>query len=336
MPPPPPRAQAAAEPRAPAPPRPPAPSRPPAPTVDEELELEEAQGPLPRSLAITVLAVLWMLGILVYAGSGLWLAAVGQGPTRIAAVVCCGLGALVSVAMAFGLWTRAGWARVLQIVLAGVGILTCAFAPVSIAILVYMLRADTRLQFSGLDVGELAPADAERLRGDASGLPFTIAILAALLVSLLLVGGASFALGTLGVGLQNLNQTSSAALEGGAVANLRTLASAQEAFRAGTCDGFSDLGGLMNPASLIPNYPVAGPSFLPQDFALAERGGYRYELRVEDPLQPSDGCPSRLYRRYVFTASPLAGAGRHFLVAADGLVRFAQDRPATLQDPPLE
>lgn len=307
----------------------------PPPSADEELELEETQGPLPRSLAITVLVGLWVLGILLYAGGGLWLAAVSQGSLRIGAIVFGGLLSLLSVAMAFGLWTRAGWARVLQIVLAGVGILTCAFAPVSIAILVYMLRADTRLQFSGLDLSELSPPDAETLSRDASGLPFTLAILGALLVSLLLAGGASFAFGTLGVGLGTLSQAGSSARESVAIVNLRTLAAAQQAFRAGTCDGYSDLGGLMDPASLIPNYPATGPAFLPEDFAQAERGGYRYELLVEEPLELQDGCPTRLYRRYSFSASPVAGPGRHFLIAADGQVRFAQDRPATIQDPPL-
>lgn len=333
--PPPPRPPAAAEPRAPVPQRSPAASRvPPPPAPEEELDVEDAQGPPPRPLAITVLALLWGLGILVYIADALWLAAVSQGATRIVGLVFGGLLSLLSVAMAFGLWTRAGWARILQIVLAGVGILTCAFAPVSIVILVYMLRADTRLQFSGADLGELAPADAERLGRDDSSL-FTVAIVGALLLSLLLAGGAYFAIGTLGMGIENLSQTGSTAREGVAIVNLRTLASAQQAFRAGTCDGFADLGGLMNPSSLIPNYPPAGPAFLPEDFALAERGGYRYELRVEEPLEPPDGCPSRLYRRYAFSASPVAGAGRHFLIAPDGQVRFAQDRPATQQDPPL-
>jgi hypothetical protein len=333
-PPPPPRPAAGPEARPPVPPRPPATRRPP-PPPDEEIQLEDAQGPPPRSLAITLLAGLWVLGILLYAGGGLWLAADLQGPWRILAIVSGGLLSLLSVAMAFGLWARAGWARVLQIVLAGVGILTCVFAPVSIAILVYMLRADTRLQFSGLDLGELSPQDAETASRDASGVPFTLAILGALLVSLLLAGGASFLLGTLGVGLGNLSQAESSARESVAIVNLRTLASAQQAFRAGTCDGYSDLGGLMDPASLIPNYPVGGPAFLPQDFASAERGGYRYELQVEDPLDLQDGCPSRLYRRYSFSASPVEGSGRHFMVAADGQVHHAEDRPATLQDPVL-
>jgi hypothetical protein len=333
--PPPPRPSAAPEPRPAVPPRPPATRRPPPPPVEEEIELEDAQGPLPRPLAVTLLTGLWVLGVLLYAGGGLWLAAVSQGPTRIGAIVSGGLLSLLSVAMAFGLWTRAGWARVLQIVLAVVGILTCAFAPVSIAILVYMLRADTRLQFSGMDLGELSPQDAERVSRDASGLPFTLAILGGLVVSLLLAGGASFLLGRLGGGLANLPQADSSARESVAIVNLRTLASAQQAFRAGTCDGYSDLGGLMDPSSLIANYPAGGPAFLPQDFALAERGGYRYDLQVEEPMELQDGCPSRLYRRYAFSASPIEGSGRHFLITADGQVRVAEDRPATPEDPIL-
>jgi hypothetical protein len=171
------------------------------------MELEEAQGLPPRPLAITLLAVLWGFGVLLYIGDAIWAASASEGAARVAGVVFGGLLSLLSVAMAFGLWTRASWARILQIVLAAIGILSCAFAPVSIVILVYMLRSDTRLQFSGVDLGELPPQDAERLARDNSSI-FTVAIVGALLLSMLLVGGAYVALGTLGLGMQNLHTLS--------------------------------------------------------------------------------------------------------------------------------
>jgi hypothetical protein len=285
---------------------------------------------------VTVLAALWACGILLYAGLGIWLAATGDGWVRVAGVGAGGLAALVSAAMAFGLWVRAGWARSLQIVLAGIGILTCVFAPVSIAILVYMLRADTKLQFSGRDVAELTPEEAEAATRDGAGVPFSVAILGTLLLSGLLAGGASALVGALGKGASALGSARTAANESAVVGDLRTLASAQEAFRAGTCDGYASLEGLLDPSNLIPNYPPGGPAFLPPNFAQAERNGYRYELRVEDPLPPQEGCPSPIYRRYSFGAGPVSGAGRHFLIEPDMLVHVAEDRPATPEDPPLQ
>jgi hypothetical protein len=283
-------------------------------------------------MAIKVLVALWAVGILFYAGLGLWLAATGEGMVRVAGVALGGLLALVSAAMAFGLWVRSGWARTLQIVLAAIGLLTCVFAPISIAILIYMLRADTRLQFSGQDLAELPPEDAEAATRDASGLPFTAAFLGTLLLSMLLAGGAGALLGTLGLGVTSLENARAGVNEGATVAQLRMMAAAQEAFRAGTCDGYANLDGLLQPSSVIPNYPAGGPAFLSPDFAQAERKGYRYELRVEDQMPAQEGCPDPLYRRFSYSAQPASGPGRHFLIEADGVIHVAQDRPATPQD----
>jgi hypothetical protein len=320
-------------PRPASPPRPPAPPRPEAPLAEDNVELVDAQGPIPRSTAVTLLVALWALGILLYAGLGLWLAATVEGMARVAGVALGGLLALLSAAMAFGLWARRGWARTLQIVLAGLGILTCVFAPVSLAILIYMLRAGTRLQFSDHDLAELSPEEAEAATRDASGLPFTVAFLGTLLLSLLLLGGAGALFRTLGMAVPSLGQARSAANDSAAIGSLRTMASGQQAFRAGTCDGYADLDGLMNPSSVIPNYPAGGPAFLPPEFAQAERDGYRYELRVEEPLPAQEGCPQPLYRRYGFSATPVSGSGRHFLIESEGVIHVAQDRPATPQDP---
>jgi len=321
-------------PRPSAPPRPPSPpARPEAPAAEEDAEPLDGQGPIPRSMAIKVLAVLWGLGILYYGGIGLWLAATGEGMTRVVGVALGGLLALVSAAMAFGLWTRGGWARGLQIALAVLGILSCVFAPVSIAILIYMLRADTRLQFSGQDLAELPAEDAERATRDASGVPFTAGILGTLLLSLLLAGGAWALVSTLGMGIASFDKVRTGASQAMVITELRALASAQDAFRAGTCDGYASLDALLNPSSAIPNYPAGGPAFLAAEFNQPERNGYRFELRVEDPLPAQDGCPNPIYRRYAYSAAPASGSGPHFLIEPDGVIHTAEDRPATAEDP---
>lgn len=314
------------------PPRPPQPRIPPPEEEDEELEYEPVEGPIPRSMVVSLLAVLWTLGIPLYAGLGIYGMTATEGMWRVGSVAIGGLLALLSAAMAFGIWTRSGWSRVLQIVLAGLGILTCVFAPVSIAILVYMLRSDTRTQFSGRDLSELAPEEADAADRDSSGLPFTIAIFVTLLLSALIIaaGGALY-----GSSIAAMTSARQSANESAAIGNLRSMVSAQEAFRAGTCDGYSDFEGLVNPASVIPNYPAGGPAFLSSDFARPIRNGYRYELLTEDPLEPQEGCPVRLYRRYSFAAEPESGSGRHFLVGSDGVIYAAMDRPATPQDAPL-
>ena len=313
-------------------PRPPRASVPRVPPPQEQEELEPAEGPIPRSMVVSLLAVLWAMGFPLYAGLGIYGLTATEGMWRVASVATGGMLALLSAAMAFGIWSRSGWARNLQIVLAGLGILTCAFAPVSIAVLVYMLRSDTRLQFSGQDLSELSPEEADAASRDSVGLPFTIAILAALFVSWLVAGGVGLLFGSSIGAMTKARQSANASA---AIGNLRTLVSAQEAFRAGTCDGYADFDGLVNPANVIPNYPVGGPSFLSADFARPIRNGYRYELRAEDPLPPQEGCPARLYRRYRFSANPESGSGRHFLVESDAIIYVALDRPATPQDPPL-
>lgn len=242
----------------------------------------------------------------------------------------------LSGVMAFGLWSGAGWARILQLVLAGLGILTCAFAPVSIVILAYMLRSDTAVHFSGrAGFEQLSPQEAEAAGRDSAGLLFTLAILAALFVSAIFASIAGYFVPQY-VTVPSFLKPTAAAGEKAAIARLRTLALKEEAFRAGTCDGFADLEGLLNPSSVIPNYPPSGPTFLPRDFAKPEQAGYRFEMKVEDPISPGEGCPSRSFRSYEYSAKPLLGDGRFFVVGPDAVVRAASGRPATPGDAPLE
>jgi len=321
VPPPPPRA-VSPPPRRPAPPRP-APERPRPATG------RGGDDPIPRPLTITVLAVLWLVGVPAYGIGGLALAFVGREAglwAALPAVVGLGL-ALVCAAMGFGLWSRSPWARLLQMGLAVLGICSPAILT-CILILIYMLRPETRIQFSGRrDFRDLAPSEARTVRENASDTAFTLSILGSLLVAALVAG-----LIALFTGPWTTHKGIPADAQ--AIGRLQTLAAAQEAFRAGTCDGYADLEGLIHPSRVIPNYPPGGPAFLEARYAQPEGDGYRFDLRVEEPVPPRDGCPARSYRRFAYAALPLSGTGPYFVVGPDRVVRRAEGRPAGPEDPP--
>jgi hypothetical protein len=93
-----------------------------------------------RPLTVTVLAVLWMASVVLYLGSGIAGLVGERGLYGMLSAAFGGLLAAISVAMAVGLWQVKPWARIAQIVLAGIGVLTCSGTLPSIAIIVYLLR----------------------------------------------------------------------------------------------------------------------------------------------------------------------------------------------------
>lgn len=146
---------APAGPAAPTPaPQPPAqpPRRPPAPPARPTAPASrQASGPSPgpvaRPLTVTLLAVFWMIGLLYYPiVTVVWLPRLG-GVGALALGAAGALATLVSGVMAWGLWTRRGWARFAQIAAAIFGVLTCAFAPASATILAYLFRTDVQDHF---------------------------------------------------------------------------------------------------------------------------------------------------------------------------------------------
>jgi hypothetical protein len=140
----------------------------------------------PRPLTVSVLAGLWALAAVVSAGAGLAAALAGglPGLAKVGAAATALLGAALAAFMAFGLWRRAPWARVLQIGLAGLGLLGCPLTTLAAGTaLVYMLRPEVRLHFSGRrEPRDLAPADAAALRDNSAETAFTFAILATLVL----------------------------------------------------------------------------------------------------------------------------------------------------------
>jgi type II secretory pathway pseudopilin PulG len=275
-----------------------------------------------------VLAVLWLLGAPAYGIGGLALAFLGRDAGLWAAIpaVIGLILALLCAVMGFGLWSRSPWARLLQIGLAVLGlcspsILTC------ILILIYLTRPEARVQFSGRrDFSDLSPSEARIVRENSSDTVFALSILGSLLVAALLAGLLAFF-------ANPWSRRPGTGPEARAIARLEAVAAAQEAFRAGTCDAYADLEGLIHPSSVIPNYPAGGPPFLDARYGQPEDAGYRFDLRVEDPVAPAAGCPARSYRQFAYAALPLSGTGPNYVVGPDRVVRTAEGRPAGPEDP---
>jgi hypothetical protein len=109
-----------------------------------------AQPPAPtsRPLTVSILAALWGVSVMLYGVGALASLVLQSGVVAFLSAAFCAFLALVSGAMAFGLFTMKPWARIAQIVLAAIGLLNCPFTFASVATLVYLLRADAKARFA--------------------------------------------------------------------------------------------------------------------------------------------------------------------------------------------
>lgn len=149
------------------------------------------RGALPRPLTITVLAVLWLLAGAVYGALGLGYAIFGARGTSALAAGAAGISmAVLSSVVGFGLWARAPWARLLQLVLAGVGVFSCVFTLPSLAIIAYMLRPEVQLHFAGPRI--LSAEESERATTATPEMAFTLGIVGTLVISILFAGVAGY------------------------------------------------------------------------------------------------------------------------------------------------
>jgi hypothetical protein len=295
------------------------------------------RGPIPRPLTVTLLAALWALAVLLYLGLGAWMGlSTGlRGWARAGGATFFLLAALLGVVLSAGLWTCRPWARWLQIGVALLGLLNLPFALAALTVLLYLLRGEARVAFSGKrDRSQLSAEDQALVEEESGETAFAATLLGTVLLGVLITAGLLYwARGRLG------GPEGTSPAETSVVAELREMAAAQRQFREGTAGacpgGFADLEGLRHPADVIPNYRATGPAFLGPEFEAGERHGYSFTLAVTDPLPASEGCPKRAFRRYRYVAAPL-GSGRHFALESDGRIHAAADHPATTQDPPIE
>ena len=115
------------------------------------LARKPASAPATRPLTVTVLAGLWLVSIVLYAVAALGAAPL-YGLSGMAAggtIATATLLAVLSGLMAYGLFNLKPWARVLQAVIAGLGLLVCPFTLASATTLIYVLRPGTRSAFGG-------------------------------------------------------------------------------------------------------------------------------------------------------------------------------------------
>ena len=308
-------------------------------SVDDVRVEAAAEGPgtftgsrRPRPLTVTVLLVLWTLSVPLYLIAGVALALATQGIGRAALIVAGLAMATLSLAMAVGLWQGRRWAWVAQIAVATIGVFVCPFTLASIAVLVYMLRPAVQWHFS--DRRQNQPESAGQ--GEAM---FAGALVAAVVLGVLLTAALTVLARTARTGAgANAGRmfVRTPAEEKVATAQLAAFAAAEDAFHSVCNTGYGELQGLLHPGTVIAAYPSDGPAFLRGPaFENAERDGYRYTLTVEDEMPPTAGCPTRRFRRFLYTATPL-GAGRSLAIGPDGVIRAAQGRPANLDDPPAE
>jgi hypothetical protein len=121
--------------------------------------------PPTRPLTVSVLAGLWLVSVVFYAAAALGAAPfLGlNGVAAAAAIAFSALLAFVSALMAYGLFTLRPWARPLQAVIAGLGLLVCPFTLASATTLIYALRPGTRAVFGDARAGAVGAAESAEL-----------------------------------------------------------------------------------------------------------------------------------------------------------------------------
>jgi hypothetical protein len=102
-----------------------------------------------RPLTVTILAILWGVSIPLYLLSALGVLFADLGGMRFALAALYLVLTGISGVMGWGLWALKPWARMAQIVIAALGILTCSFAIASIGTIVYLIRPAAKATFSG-------------------------------------------------------------------------------------------------------------------------------------------------------------------------------------------
>jgi hypothetical protein len=140
-----------------------------------------------------VLSGLWLASVFLFGGGAVFVALRGELPApfgALAAALCTFL-AVLSVAMAYGVWMLKPWARLLQIAIAAIGLLNCPMTLASATVLVYMLRKPTALWFSGRDLGRRSSEEAAAL-DLSSETAFALAVLAMTALGVLLTAGGAW------------------------------------------------------------------------------------------------------------------------------------------------
>jgi len=312
------------------------PDLPPA-TAGHDDPLPRAGGTLTRPPAITVLSIVHFItaGLaLLTAIACLYVAGTntGSGSDGSLAVVVGVIalaGAAVTGVCATGLWTLRPYGRVVQLVLAGIGLLAIPIGTLLAGLLLaYLFKPGVKVLFARRPGDALTVAESAAIARDANG-GLAIAVIVMLLAGPVLTLPIMAA-----VAIPGLLRARMAANEAAAIGAVRAVLSAQATFAAECGDGHyaSSLESLGTPATSARN------AFLLPDLATdpVERSGYRMALMPGDPIAgAAAACNGTLVVDDFFVhAAPIEPGitgGRFFGINAEGtLLESREPIPVTI------
>ena len=282
---------------------------------------------LTRPGIVTLLAVLQFIAatILLLGGAiGTFAALMSEDPDRglglLAAVVLGGVGVL-QLACGIGLWKLKPYGRVLQIVLAVIGLLGIPIGTIiSIFILIYMFKPGIRALFSGKAIPELTRAELVEIAALTQGSQATTVIV------VVLVGLASFVvLGILAaIAVPGLLRARMAGNEAAAIGSLRAINTAQASYAAAAGAGRY----AVTLAVLAAACPGSSQGFISPELSRdpSVKSGYTFNLESAGAGAGADDCNGvRTEIDYYATGVPVrAGTtgARGFATSAAGTIFF--------------
>jgi hypothetical protein len=280
-----------------------------------------------RPTVITVLGILGILGgslCLLGAAAVLLVAWGPEGPATMAAIgAAYAVVGVLQLATGIGLLRLEPWARTLQIGLAVVGLLGIPCGTIiSILILVYMLKPEVKLLFSGVSPSQLAPQELEMVQRLSQGSGVTVAIV---VVAVVIIGIAGVGM-VAAIAIPSLLRARVSANESATIGDLRTMISAQAAYASANWGHGDRPECLAAPSNCIPDYPPDAPYFLDSTLLQPEqRHGYRFRFLpgpTAELREGERGSPSSL-DGWAYLAEPIVlnqTGVRAFCADASGLV----------------
>jgi type II secretory pathway pseudopilin PulG len=213
-------------------------------------------------------------------------------------LVVYGLIGLLQLATGIGLLRLDPWARTLQIGLAVVGLLGIPCGTIiSILILVYMLKPEVKILFSGISPQRLPPDQVARVQQLSQGSGVVVVLIGVIVVIMVVAFVGIIA----AIAIPSFLRARVSANESAAIATLRVVVSAEEAYSIAN-NGFPDqLGCLATPSQCIPGRPATSPAFLQESFLASQKSGYEFRF------VPGPPAPLEVLQRGQVSPSSLSG-----------------------------
>jgi type IV pilus assembly protein PilA len=219
-----------------------------------------------------------------------------------------------------GLLQMKSWARILQIVLACLGLLSCGFI-ISILMLVYLFKPGVKVLFSGKTAEELTPqeaADVAQLQTGSNG------VVIGLIVALIAVPVIVAIIGIIAaIAIPSLLRARISANESGAIGNVRTVISAEAAYQSANAGYYDVPDCLLAPErSQCLGTNATGPFITPGTIVFdVPKTGYVMRFYPGEAVTAAGASPSSLTSFAVVAepASPQTGV-RTFCGDSTGIV----------------